>query len=136
MALCAAHKYHWPKPLTVEEHHIIPQAWQEHFAEGGQRVILPSMVPDEELGNYGWTASHLWHKETVTLCPTGHRNVHYYLVRLMKNSPKVESLQEVRTFTPGKGREYEIACRAILLWKSSPGRTLQSLRDLKLWGQA
>lgn len=51
--LCRCVKSHSPKPLVVEEHHILPQYIQRQ-RHGGKLVD----------------------RQTVTLCPSGHRNVH------------------------------------------------------------
>lgn len=57
---------HRPQPRTTELHHIIPQAWQE--------IWRPPDAP----------VRRLWDPRTTPLCPTGHRNVHWLIVELMK----------------------------------------------------
>lgn len=101
---CELHKIHIPKALTSELHHVIPQAWQ----------------------NWKLGAERLFDKRTIELCPTGHRNVHYWLVRYMKGLDA----------TPKKpNKEQAIALMAIQRWQDM-GYSIEDLRAQKLWGQA
>jgi len=59
-AKCEAHLAHYPRPLWLEYHHVIPVAWQ---------LYLWQQVRD---------------KRTVCLCRTGHGNVHWWIVRTMR----------------------------------------------------
>jgi hypothetical protein len=99
---CQLHKIHRPLSMTVEYHHIIPQAWQ-HFILGEPK---------------------LWDKRTIGLCPTSHRNVHYWIVRLMKGPIPLRPTREVHVA--------QLALERFTL----AGYDLQVLRDHKLWGQA
>lgn len=146
MAVCSIHRYHWPKALTDESHHVIPQAWQR-FAEASR-----AGAPLQTAAQLALDASSyaLWDRETVELCPTGHRNVHAWIVRLMKATPVAPSPELVdfadnpvaaklavfglRRLT----REQTIAYEALTRFASSarPGGTgLEDLRIAKLWGQ-
>lgn len=112
---CALHKYHWPRPSHLEEHHIVPQAWQRFWrSEAG----------------YG-----LWMPDTEPLCRTGHGNVHAHLVRLMKATlgGDPEDPLAARIAYPGRGKEYEMAYSALARWKEAGG-SLAALRTAKLWG--
>ena len=60
LADCEAHGYHRPEPAWLELHHVIPQSWQ---------LVLWGRVAD---------------KRVLALCRTGHGNVHWDIVRLMK----------------------------------------------------
>jgi len=51
-------------PQWYELHHVIPQAWQFAWPADGRTVI--------------------WDRRTMPLCRTGHGNVHYWIVRLMR----------------------------------------------------
>lgn len=62
-------------PHTYEDHHIIPQAWQHSTA--------PISTFDPQLVERQPDGLVLWDKRTIRLCPTGHRNVHFYLVLFM-----------------------------------------------------
>lgn len=69
--LCEVHRRHVPQPRVVHRHHIWPQA------DGG---------PDD-----GWNL--------VTVCPTGHDNIHAYLRLLDTHGGKVPRRLRWR-FTP------------------------------------
>lgn len=74
---CGSHRYHWPKNQTAEDHHVIPQAWQQLWTPTG-RYSFENALPVD-------TVKRLWDARTVPLCPTGHRNVHYWMVAMMKS---------------------------------------------------
>lgn len=113
--MCDIHRYHWPRNLTDDDHHIIPQAWQHH--DGSTR---------------------LWDPRTVRLCPTGHRNVHHWIVALMKagRGAELPHVAELALFA-GKRltREQSIALRALERYVQS-GRSLKALYDARLLGFA
>lgn len=71
---CELHKAHRPANLTVEFHHVIPVAWQLHTPNPSAR---PSPGPDQD------GRGMLWDNRGVWICPTGHRNVHHWIVVLM-----------------------------------------------------
>lgn len=106
---CAAHRYHRPKPIYCEQHHVVPQAWQLE-----------------------WEAK-LWDPTTTPLCPTGHRNVHWWLARFMR--VETESPEVAWGETPGRGyrrtSEQKVALLGMERWLAS-GRTLLSLREAGL----
>lgn len=107
---CAAHKVHLPAPTYLELHHVIPQSWQKFWS-----------------GN-----TELWDPHTVPLCRTGHGNVHFWLVWLMKNYdgsiPKIPLMEKyVR-------KEAAIARQAMERWIEHGG-SIEALRARKLWGQ-
>lgn len=98
---CTAHRYHYPAPLTLEEHHVLPQAWQ-NFALGREA---------------------LFDRRTVTLCPTCHRNVHHWIVALMRGADRIRRV------------ECQIASLALDRWVST-GRSLDDLVAHGLYGEA
>lgn len=110
---CHLHKLHRPAALTTEEHHIVPQAWQ-HV-----------------------TSDRLWAPTTVTLCPTSHRNVHFWMVRMMKwlknnNSTDPDAaFRSLGTRTP----EAKVALDGIKQYAAT-GRPLASLLAFGLFGYA
>lgn len=55
--LCEVHKYHWPKPIRIVTHEILPQAM------GGL------VIPDNQ----------------IDTCDTGHYNIHRLLGMLIKD---------------------------------------------------
>ncbi len=122
---CSIHTYHWPKPRSSESHHIIPRAWQH--------VWSPLSVPE----------GRLWDETTVELCPTGHRNVHRYLVWLMRRVAQADkahsedrrleiALLKIRTEV-GFGKELNVAVQAPTRWLQIGG-SLQYLIDKQQYG--
>lgn len=71
-------------PLYCEQHHVIPQDWQDEFAPASV-VATP----------FHTSKSTLWDGRTVTICRTGHGNVHYLLVLFMKQRERLgESMKD------------------------------------------
>lgn len=70
---CQLHRSHRPDPLYVEQHHVVPRAWQQFWQ--------PAVAPFP--GTYA--GQKLWDDRTVNICRTGHGNVHYWIVRLTRN---------------------------------------------------
>jgi hypothetical protein len=135
---CEAHGSHRPTAQYTELHHVVPQAWQLTWAP----------VPPAASG-------HLWDPRTVALCPTGHRNVHFWLVRLMHALPASvldarrqshdraaiqQALTRVRLEAPKDGRrivanEFEFARLAPMRWVDAGGN-LGDLIRAKQFGAA
>lgn len=114
---CEAHKRHSPGNRTVELHHIVPQAWQQFW-----QPTSPSEGAVPGRGDSG----NLWDARTTVLCPTGHRNVHWYLVLLMRGmSPR----------RGGGSAEARIAQLAMERWQHNGG-DLEALRKARLFGYA
>lgn len=112
---CEARRFHVPKALSTDDHHVIPQAWQR--LEDKHKLFAP---------------------QTVELCPTCHRNVHYWIVRLMKalalkysNDPLVAK----KHIAGNKrlNREQKIAYDALTKYQAS-GRSLLALCEKGQWG--
>lgn len=108
---CVAHKVHYPRSVAQELHHVVPQAWQVFWK--------PST----------WTTKGLWHPETVALCPTGHRNVHHYIVAKMKAIAGQEHIKVPHS------KEAEIAQEALSIWIAAGGSLMDLVRAGQ-WGQA
>jgi hypothetical protein len=70
---CELHKTHSPANMTLELHHVIPVAWQLAW----QPAVAP--YPGKDPDGRG----ELWDARLVPACPTGHRNVHAWIVRMM-----------------------------------------------------
>lgn len=70
---CQLHTAHAPHAFTSEWHHVIPVAWQLHTPNPSSR---PS--PGRDPNGRGM----LWDNRGVYICPTGHRNVHHFIVIL------------------------------------------------------
>lgn len=103
---CSLHRYHRPRALTAEDHHVIPRAWQSFWIPAGK-------------------IAHIWDPRTVTLCPTSHRNVHVWIVRFMHAGMPKHVV----------GREAKIAALALTRWEEAGG-SLEALREAGLWGEA
>jgi hypothetical protein len=69
-------RVHSPLPAYSELHHVIPQAWQLRAQiEQTKDARVPA----------GWVFKRaLFDPRTAAVCPTHHRNVHRWLVRLMR----------------------------------------------------
>lgn len=122
---CAIHRIHYPTPETVELHHIVPVAWQL-FWQPAQPWPFPGVDPDGR--------GHLWDARTIELCPTGHRNVHFYIVKMMHNAHSDDPL-EAKKATPGRGTQYELAYDALCRFAGAGG-SLTALASASEWGQS
>lgn len=139
---CTARRYHRPTPLTLEEHHVVPQAWQrfwrpdEHDADRtlAQRINHARGVG---LPDHNMETVYLWDPRTVTLCPTCHRNVHVFIKELMKAADTNDPLDSMVARFGGRRltKEQDIAYLALCRYRAAGG-DLRMLRDAKLWGQA
>jgi hypothetical protein len=121
---CQLHKSHGtPKPLTVEVHHIMPV--------GFQLTWQPSVPPYP--GNDPNGRGMLWDNRTVACCPTGHRDIHYWIVKLMHAVTDEDPLQ-AESVVKGRGVQFDWACQALLRFKEYGG-SLQALRVAHEYGQ-
>lgn len=104
---CVAHRYHQPVPRYLEEHHVVPRAWQAAWRP-----------PD--------TPGTIWHPETVLVCRDGHGNIHYWIEQFMlhvrlDDTPE-EAARRVLNRAQNVGRqEHVIARRALERWVSNGG---------------
>ncbi len=121
---CELHKEHSPANLTVELHHVIPVAFQLTWQP--QIAPYPGMDPAGR--------GKLWDARTVACCPTGHRNIHAWIVRLMHAVTGEDPLQ-AEAAVKGHGDQYDWACQALLRFKE-PGGSLQELVAAHEWGIA
>ncbi len=110
MPSCELHRYHFPKPIGDETHHIIPQAWQLAWTPEGLK------------------AGKLWDPRVAELCPTGHSNVHSWLVTYMKD------LALRRETGRPRSREQKMAYLAITRF-TEVGGDLELLWERGLWGR-
>lgn len=129
-APCDAHRSHHPTPTYQELHHVVPQAWQAFWQPKGK--------------------TPLWDRRTVPLCPTGHRNVHFWLVRLMEavDAPDVAAqhtavataIRRVRVDAKAGGMtihtsEFSLSQLALYRWIDAGGQ-LAALTSAHLYGEA
>lgn len=127
---CAIHKTHTPTNLTVEFHHIIPVAWQLHTTV--PPASQPSPGPD--LDGRGM----LWDDRGTWLCPTGHRNVHTWIVRLMHAiaSLKADDPTAAYAQTKPKHAPKELPVALEALTRFEPFGSLLALTEASQWGQS
>jgi hypothetical protein len=114
-AACSLHRVHRPKNLTVDFHHVVPRAWQ-NFHLGEDKLFDPRTVP---------------------ICPTGHRNVHFWIVQFMKANLEEDPLLAKKAVF-GNSRlnsEAKTALLALQRWKEA-GLSLNSLRSAGQFGRA
>jgi hypothetical protein len=122
--VCELHKSHSPANLTVELHHVVPVAWQLMW----QPAVAP--FPGRDPDGRGM----LWDARTVACCPTGHRNVHHWIVALMHAVTGEDPLQAEHVVR-GRRDQYDWACQALLRFKEAGG-SLQALVAAHEWGIA
>lgn len=130
---CELHRAHQPAPLTVEWHHIIPVAWQ--LATPLQPGIVPPS-PGRDTNGRGM----LWDDRGAWLCPTGHRNVHHWIValtheiaRLGQDDP-AGAITEIAGGGHAKALDVKMAAQALVRFHSFG--SLLRLTGLGEWGQA
>lgn len=129
--VCVLHKRHAPANLTLEFHHLVPVAWQQLWQP-------PEPWPNG--GNDTEGRGRLFDARGVLCCPTGHRNVHVWIVRLMhtvtSEDPKVAvAAVRARYGSKARGLEFDTALLALQRWKEAGGSLLE-LVAAKEWGQA
>jgi hypothetical protein len=138
VSVCSLHRFHRPTPLTTERHHIIPQAWQIFALNDGNITASKARQMAAVAREGGITEVALFDPRTVTLAPTCHRNVHYWIVKLMQTGQGEAPLDGVPMAFGRGGRlsgEQKLAIQALTRWRAS-GYMLGTLRRAKLWGQA
>jgi hypothetical protein len=143
---CLLHETHTPHPRYMEQHHVVPRAWQAawHPADvelGAHDEI--DMVGGTQYGTSGpATWPLVWDNRTATLCRTGHGNVHWWLVLYMRALPTAwDDLSEVfmavhreRQHQMGDNApERKLAQQAMLRWLEWGG-DLVALRNQHLYG--
>lgn len=118
-AACQAHESHRPRPHVNEFHHVVPRAWQAFWQP-------PNARP-------------LWAPHTVPLCPSGHRNVHWWLVRMMGvviNNDITEAAQEARRGVRGGPTSEQVIAVDGMRAFHEAGGDLQALKAAGLLGYA
>lgn len=153
-AACDIHKSHAPHPLYTERHHIVPQAWQAFWRpegpQGSNSARRASLVMAGDIEAAALVAPHLWDPRTTNLCRTGHGNVHFLLVRLMRkfaegvlNQPvepsKFDAWVDVLSRIAFHGErpprsELVVAKLGIVRWVEAGG-SLEALTNAGLFGE-
>lgn len=145
-APCAIHRSHSPAPTYTELHHVIPQAWQVAWQP-------PAPWPFEG-ASPDRPGVRLWDARTVALCRTGHGNVHYWLVAIMREIDQLaraakavptsalldRAYKQVKRDAHAEHRsvvsaEVAISEEAIRRYTDLAGGALATLIDAHLWGQ-
>jgi hypothetical protein len=125
---CALPGRHSPRNLTVELHHIIPVAWQQFFVP----PVAP--YPGQDPNGRG----PLWDARTIALCPTSHRNTHFWIVRLMHaiaaGAPDAMAAWQTLSSRDRRHPEASTAFDALDRFATSGG-SLLALTAAGEWGQ-
>lgn len=126
LVACELHKRHSPANLTVELHHVTPVGWQLTWR--------PPVAPYP--GNDPNGRGPLWDSRTVAICPTGHRNTHAWIVKLMHALAGGEDPQVAFKAAAGStgGVQARWALEALVRFKQYGG-TLAQLVAAHEWGQ-
>lgn len=142
-ASCVLHKRHSPAHLTLEFHHVVPVAWQ---------LLWQPPKPWPFPGNDPDGRGALWDSRGLDICPTGHRNVHAWIVRMMREVTLTLG-REHASFDPedallvvsaarkkyGKSatasNEFQTATLALIRWREGGG-SLQELVRHDEWGES
>lgn len=108
---------------------MIPVAWQLCTS-----VAAPPF-PGPDTNGRGM----LWDTRGVSLCPTGHRNVHYWIVRLMRAAAAADSSDPavaIKAVKPSRPPlEFAVACDALTRYAAESGASLLALTAAGEWGQ-
>lgn len=125
---CEIHKTHSPANLTIEYHHVIPVGWQ-------QITWQPAEPPSPGVDPDGRGA--LWDDRRIPLCPTGHRNVHTWIVRIMHQLQGGEDLAGAYQRAHGGAglAQAQWGYQALVRFTAVGGK-LQDLIAAHQWGQA
>jgi len=129
---CEAHKRHYPRNLTVEGHHIIPQAFQHTYPS----PLSPD--PNAARGK-GPDGRPLWDMRLAWLCPTGHRNTHAWIVLMMRAQAAARSDDPAVGYRAVKPRRApaELAVAYLALTRfTAAGGSLLALTAAGQWGEA
>lgn len=129
MAVCALHRVHTPRNQTLELHHVIPVAWQ--LRTPVDNPPFPGKDPDGR--------GMLWDSRTIALCPTGHRNVHYWIVTLMHKIAAQggeDVLKAYDALDPRMRRFAEAPIALEALQRFHPYGSLLSLTAANEWGES
>lgn len=129
-APCALHRVHTPKNLTVEWHHILPVAWQ--LATPVATPPFPGMDTDGR--------GMLWDDRGVWICPTGHRSVHFLIVKMMRVIlvGAIDDTEAFAKLTAIERRmpEATIARNALIRYPAESGGSLHALAASGEFGEA
>lgn len=126
---CMLHKIHTPSNLTTEYHHTVPVAWQ---------LFIPAPANPPAPGPDTSGRGPLWDTRGIWICPTGHRNVHFWIERLMHFAKSLSTEDPVQCFqmlTARQGRLLEAQQALLGLQRFVPFGSLLALTAAGEWGQ-
>jgi hypothetical protein len=125
--VCELHSSHYPEPLEVEQHHVIPVSWQQ-IEWQPETPPYPGTDPDGR--------GPVWDSRRIPVPPTCHRNVHHWIVLLM-HALTGEDPQQAFAAVKGEkgGTQAHWALEALVRFKEAGG-TLQQLVAAKEWGES
>lgn len=127
---CSGHRLHTPHPLTAEWHHIVPVAWQ---LSTPITVTPPAPGPDPD------GRGNLWDTRGAWWCPSGHRNVHYWIEDMMHSLADAGSEDPLVAWrlVPGTSKRLPEAKQALIgLQRFVEFGSLLALTKKGEWGQA
>lgn len=129
---CAVHNTHTPTSITSDWHHVIPVGFQTHTTPP---------IPPPYPGNDPEGRGLLWDARGIWVCPTGHRNTHWWLVALMHalnaagNDNVTAAVLAVKPRRPPA--DFNIALSALTRYQAeAPDASLLALTQAGEWGQA
>lgn len=131
VAKCTLHSRHSPAHMSTEFHHVVPVAWQLYWLA----PVAP--FPGKDPSGRGM----LWDNRGVLICPTGHRNVHVWITRLMHNAKTeapgdaIAAVKKHYGFRTASGLEFDTATLALLRFVEAGG-SLQTLVAGGEWGMS
>jgi hypothetical protein len=136
---CEAHKFHTPTPTYLEIHHVIPQAWQRAWWPTSGSFLPPAGTLWGSLPGDKREGVALWDPRTAALCRTGHGNVHWWLVKMMKwhEANKPAELQPLKTMLNSDKfvrKDAQIAYLAMERFVAAGGK-LEDLIAKRLYGE-
>ena len=124
--VCVVHGRHQPACLTTPDwHHLAPRDWQREWTAPGATVTTTAQ--------YG----AVWIPDGIHVCQNGHHNIHYWIVKLMRQVAVLRSDDAVAVRKAAgvpRTNEARIAWQALSLWRSNGG-SLIALTDGQHWGQ-
>ncbi len=124
---CVVHVTHGPKNLTVEWHHLVPVAWQ-------LAIPFPANPPSPGPDTSG--RGNLWDNRGIWICPTGHRNVHYWIVRMMRAINTSKQDNPAAALKSLGSRTAEVKQAYVALTRMLPFGSLYTLTTEGKWGEA
>jgi len=118
------HRAHAPTPTYAELHHVIPRAWQAFWT--------PPVAP--YAGTYA--GQKLWDARTITICRTGHGNVHHWITALTHAWTAGDTIAAAcsKLHHSIARTDFIVAVQALERWIAAGG-SIDALVAAGLWGE-